>query len=107
MDALTQVAIVANMTWWSVALAVAFWLYWQRGRIQQVQQVVEDSVSRVQYVMVDDYVSEEVMPGDVWRTIKKYEREGYEYKGLESHGVIQKLKFHGVIKRPIRNGQVG
>ena len=100
MDALTQVAIVANMTWWSVALAVAFWLYWQRGRINQ--QATDD----IQYVMVDDYVSEEVKPGDVWRTIKKYEREGYEYKGLESHGVIQKLRFHGVIKRPIRNGQV-
>ena len=104
MDALFQVAVVANMTWWSVAIAVAFWLYWQRGRIHH--SYVGNGVSEVQYVMVDDDISKEVIPGDVWRTIRKYEREGYEYRGLESHGIIQKLKFHGSFKRQVRDGQI-
>jgi hypothetical protein len=92
MDAF-QVAIVANMTWWSVALAFAFWLYWQRGRIQ--------APVAVQYNTVKDEITVEALSGNVHKTILQYRAAGYEPTGIVSRGSIQRITLFKNVRIPI------
>lgn len=86
-----QILALANMTWWSVAIALAFY-FWQRGRIQPQAEV--------EYTTVKDEITVEALSGNVHRTIAQYRSAGYEPTRIVSRGSIQRITLFKNVRVP-------
>ncbi len=87
-----QVLALANMTWWSVAIVFAFYLLWQRGRMNP-------QVS-TQFTTVRDEITVEALSGNVRKTIAQYRTVGYEPTSVTSRGSIQRITLYKNVKVP-------
>lgn len=92
-----QALLSAEMFWLCAVAAVALLLYWQRGRIQQYQP----SSAVPQYKTITDTITVEALYDNAGRKIREYEAIGYQFKGIERRGSIQRITLAKDIKVPI------